>query len=66
MVVIGDSAGAHFSIPEKFFNASMIQKGTYNDLLTRVADELDMPYESGYTGNTNAVGRHSVYKYLRN
>jgi acyloxyacyl hydrolase len=38
IVVIGDSAGAHFSIPEKFFNASMIKKGTYNDLLVRIAD----------------------------
>lgn len=38
VAVIGDSAGAHFSIPEKFFNASMIAKGTYNDLLARVAN----------------------------
>lgn len=38
IAVIGDSAGAHFSIPEKFFNASMIVKGTYNDLLARVAN----------------------------
>ena len=67
LAVIGDSAGAHFSIPEKYFNASMIQKGTYNDLLARAANELDIPHESGYTGNTKTNGytRHSVYKYLR-
>ena len=38
IAVIGDSAGAHFSIPEKYFNASMIKKNTYNDLLQRVAN----------------------------
>ena len=45
----------------------MIQKGTYNDFFPRVANELDIPHESGYTGNTNTNGyvRHSVYKYLR-
>jgi acyloxyacyl hydrolase len=66
VAVIGDSAGAHFSIPEKYFNATMIQKGTYNDLLSRVANELDIPYESTYTANTVTEGytRHSIYKYL--
>ena len=38
LAVIGDSAGAHFSIPEKYFNATMIGKGTYNDLLSRAAN----------------------------
>lgn len=66
VAVIGDSAGAHFSIPERWFNASMIKKGTYNDLLPRIADELDVPHESGYTGHTNTEAKsHSVYKYLR-
>jgi len=70
VAVIGDSAGAHFTIPERFFNASMIQKGTYNDLLLKVADELDQPHFSGYTGHVSAKSplekTHSVYKYLRN
>jgi len=45
----------------------MMQKGTFSDLLVRLANELDIPHESGYTGNTNTNGyvRHSVYKYLR-
>jgi len=38
VAVIGDSAGAHFSIPEKYFNASMINGTTYHDLLYKVAD----------------------------
>jgi acyloxyacyl hydrolase len=67
VAVIGDSAGAHFSIPEKYFNASMINGTTYHDLLQRAADELDIPNESGYTGNTPTHGhtRHSFYKYAR-
>lgn len=66
VAVLGDSAGAHFSIPEKYFNVSMIQKGTYKDFLARVADELDLPHESGYTGHTQTpYFSHSVYKYLR-
>jgi hypothetical protein len=66
--VIGDSAGAHFSIPEKYFNASFIHKGTYHDILKRVADELDIPHESGYTAHlpTTDYVSHSIYKYLRN
>lgn len=44
MAVLGDSAGAHFSIPEKYFNVTMIKKGTYKDFLVRVADELDLPH----------------------
>ena len=68
VAVVGDSAGAHFSIPEKYFNASDIKKGTYHDILRRVADELDLPFESGYTAHTvtNDYVSHSVYKYLRN
>jgi acyloxyacyl hydrolase len=67
VAVIGDSAGAHFSIPEKYFNVTMIQKGTYNDLLPRLADELDIPQDSAYTGHRNTTYKsHSVYKYLRN
>lgn len=66
VAVIGDSAGAHFSIPEKYFNVTLMGKGTFSDLLPRMADELDLPHESGYTGHTTtSYVSHSVYKYLR-
>jgi len=66
VAVIGDSAGAHFSIPEKFFNVSIMQKGTFKDLLPRLADELDIPMDSAYTGHRNTTYHsHSIYKYLR-
>lgn len=44
IAVIGDSAGAHFSIPEKWMNVTMMTKGNYHDFLYRVADELDLPH----------------------
>jgi hypothetical protein len=68
VAVIGDSAEAHFSIPKKYFNATFIHKGTYHDILKRVADELDIPHESGYTAHvpTTDYVSHSVYRYLRN
>lgn len=44
----------------------MINSTTYHDLLPRLADELDLPQDSTYTGhrNTTYISR-SVYKYLR-
>lgn len=67
VAVIGDSAGAHFSIPEKFFNVTMMGNGSFHDLLPRIADELDLPYESAYTGHTiTEYPSHSIYKHLRN
>lgn len=48
-------------------NVTLMEKGTFNDLLYRAANQLDIPHESAYTGNTITPGytRHSVYKYLR-
>jgi acyloxyacyl hydrolase len=45
----------------------MMHKGTFDDLLPRMADELDLPHESAYTAHTNTqYPSHSIYKYLRN
>ena len=48
-VVLGDSAGAHFEIPPRYFNASEINSTTYSDLLSVLQDEFDWPHRSGYT-----------------
>lgn len=66
VAVLGDSAGAHFSIPEKYMNVSMMTKGVYHDFLRRAADELDLPMESAYTAHTQTdYLSHSVYKFVR-
>ena len=45
----------------------MMHHGSYSDLLPRIADEFDLPYESAYTGHTNTTNylSHSIYKKLR-
>ncbi len=49
-IVLGDSAGAHFSIPPPYFTASMINETTYSNLLDVISNEIDWPQRSGYTG----------------
>jgi len=68
VVAIGDSAGAHFSIPPRYMNASEIGPDTYDDLLWVLSDELDPPHFGGYTGfmnSTKAVPVDSLYKRMR-
>lgn len=61
---IGDSAGAHFEIPPSWMTAKEINNGTYDDLLERAANELDLPLFSGYTGwaNSSSLPTDSLYK----
>jgi len=47
--VIGDSAGAHFSIPVEWVTPSTISMSTYKNLLSVVSDEMDFPQYSAYT-----------------
>jgi len=87
VIVIGDSAGAHFSIPPKYFNVTMWQsiinqiifhrqflsnishnyfwifaEDTFNDLLYRASDELDLPYLSASSGYESVPFVHSFYQ----
>ena len=67
VIVIGDSAGAHAEAPTQWVNASQWTNSTFNDTLTSVADEVDLPHMSGYTGYmaTGYTGPvSSVYKNL--
>lgn len=68
VVVMGDSAGAHFEIPPQYITASQIGPGTYKDLWAVVTDEIDRPHRSAYTGYENdtvAIPVRSLYKYVR-
>jgi len=68
VVAIGDSAGAHFSIPPSYMNASEIGPDTYDNLLWVLADEIDHPHMGGYTGfynSTKTVIVDSLYKRMR-
>lgn len=62
MIVIGDSAGAHFSVPPKYFNVTMWEKGTFSDLIPNLSNELDFPELSATTGHVeNNPFVHSIY-----
>ncbi len=71
---VGDSAGAHFHIPAQFMNASMIQDGTFANLVSILANEFDWPMMSTGTGYENStwqgappdvpLGEYSVYHHF--
>jgi acyloxyacyl hydrolase len=50
IALLGDSAGAHFEIPPRWFNVSEWERGTFEGALSKVEDELDLPYRSYGTG----------------
>jgi len=67
VAVFGDSAGAHFELPPQWFNASDWNSSTFDGVLGKLLDEIDLPYKSTYTGfaETSAeVPVRSIYKYL--
>jgi len=49
-ILIGDSAGAHFSIPPEWVNVSDWTTGTFKDFIPRATNELDLPHKSAGTG----------------
>ncbi|EGG24883.1 hypothetical protein DFA_03128 [Cavenderia fasciculata] len=68
VIVAGDSAGAHFSIPPEWMTAALINKTTYTDILSVIEDEADWPHRSAYTGwvpSTEAIPVDSVYMRMR-
>jgi len=71
VAVLGDSAAAHFHIPPSYFNATAIHTrgaAVFEDLLTRIEDELDLPFESSWTAYKPAVpggAISSLYYHVR-
>lgn len=70
MAVIGDSAGAHFSIPVGWVTPSTISLATYSNFFSVLSDEFDFPENSAYTGYADINAEmplypvRSVYKEL--
>jgi acyloxyacyl hydrolase len=50
VVVLGDSAGAHFHIPVNWLNPHAINKTTYSELVFALANEMDWPQRSATSG----------------
>eukprot|EP01113_Clastostelium_recurvatum_P042131 TRINITY_DN67_c0_g1_i2.p1 TRINITY_DN67_c0_g1~~TRINITY_DN67_c0_g1_i2.p1 ORF type:complete len:586 (+),score=98.87 TRINITY_DN67_c0_g1_i2:57-1814(+) len=60
IVVVGDSVGAHFSVPPAYLTASEIGNGTYSDLLYVLLNEFDWPERSATTGFENSTKDYQV------
>lgn len=68
IVLLGDSAGAHFHIPPEWITASQMSLKSFFNLPTALTDELDWPQLSGATGFLNATSgmkENSIYLHLR-
>lgn len=68
VAVLGDSAGALFSIPADYLNATKIDNNTFKNLYDVLLNEIDKPYLSAFTGfldGDKGAPQNSIYKYLR-
>jgi len=53
VILLGDSAGAHFSIPPEYITATKIGPNTYKDVIQLLENEGDWPQLSSSTGHIN-------------
>ncbi|KFO26367.1 Acyloxyacyl hydrolase [Fukomys damarensis] len=68
IILLGDSAGAHFHIPPEWLIASQMSVNSFSNLPTALTDEFDWPQLSGATGfldSTSGFEEKSIYLHLR-
>ncbi|XP_060051843.1 acyloxyacyl hydrolase isoform X1 [Erinaceus europaeus] len=69
IILLGDSAGAHFHISPKWITASQMSLKSFESLPTALTDEFNWPQLSGVTGfledPTSRIKENSVYLRLR-
>eukprot|EP00049_Salpingoeca_infusionum_P003096 m.63437 g.63437 ORF g.63437 m.63437 type:complete len:322 (-) comp11949_c0_seq2:272-1237(-) len=73
MIVLGDSASAHFHVPWQYLNTTAWKKGVFDNILPTLENEFDWPMLSASTGfeNTSSwspdvVGKdNSTYQVMR-
>uniref|UniRef100_A0A7M4EVF7 Acyloxyacyl hydrolase n=1 Tax=Crocodylus porosus TaxID=8502 RepID=A0A7M4EVF7_CROPO len=68
IILLGDSAGAHFHIPPEWMTAAQMSLRVFSDLPLAFTNEFDWPQFSGITGFLNStIGgwTDSFYLYLR-
>lgn len=61
VAVIGDSAGAHFSIPVSWITPSTISLSTYSNFFSVLSDEFDVPENSAYTAYADSNPAMPLY-----
>ncbi|XP_053570390.1 acyloxyacyl hydrolase isoform X2 [Bombina bombina] len=66
IILLGDSAGAHFHIPPEWLTAKTMSEKTFSNLPLAISNELDWPQFSQYTGYENStIGGWTNSLYLR-
>uniref|UniRef100_A0A8C0GA20 Acyloxyacyl hydrolase n=1 Tax=Chelonoidis abingdonii TaxID=106734 RepID=A0A8C0GA20_CHEAB len=66
IILLGDSAGAHFHIPPEWMTAAQMSLKSFSDLQVALTNELDWPHFSGTTGFLNStIGGWTDSLYLR-
>ncbi|XP_038190006.1 acyloxyacyl hydrolase [Arvicola amphibius] len=68
IILLGDSAGAHFHIPSEWLTASQMSSKSFFNLPATLTDEFDWPQLSGVTGfldSTSRIEEKSFYLRLR-
>ncbi|XP_008061457.1 acyloxyacyl hydrolase isoform X2 [Carlito syrichta] len=68
IILLGDSAGAHFHISPEWITASQMSLNSFFNLPTALTDELDWPQLSGVTGfldSTSRIKEKSIYLRLQ-
>lgn len=66
IILLGDSAGAHFHIPPEWMTAAQMSLKSFSDLPVALTNELDWPHFSGTTGFLNStIGGWTDSLYLR-
>nr|XP_017516929.1 acyloxyacyl hydrolase [Manis javanica]XP_036883402.1 acyloxyacyl hydrolase [Manis javanica]XP_036883403.1 acyloxyacyl hydrolase [Manis javanica] len=68
IILLGDSAGAHFHISPEWITASQMSLKSFFSLPTALTDELNWPQLSGATGfldSSSGIKENSIYLRLR-
>lgn len=65
-ITIGDSAGAHFSLPPKYLDGAMWNNETFSDFIPKLENEFDIPQKSPGTGFKEDINGSSFYLKLLN
>ncbi|XP_063778580.1 acyloxyacyl hydrolase isoform X2 [Pseudophryne corroboree] len=66
IVVLGDSAAAHFHIPPEWITTMNMSRNSFSNMALAISNELDWPQFSLYTGFENStIGGWTQSLYLR-
>ena len=63
VAVLGDSASAHFGIPERWMKPAEFNENTFESLFFNLVNELDWPHLSWATGMSENCWEKDIYAY---